>query len=117
MDNKVKSKVFLDPHFNADGYLAQTYSNNSGVPLTVSQGAVPARSASIQPISGKPLDKSIPVGGFTANRYKEVDPNLKRYGDASNLIDSRKNTTFKFYDDFTKRFDQSHLNTHLRRQY
>lgn len=119
----MKSKVFLDPHFNADLHLSQTGSNFNGGAAATSLNLNPhARSASTQAGgangAGKPLDQSIPLGGgYTANAYKAVDPHMSRYGEIGTLSDARKNTAFKSYNDFTKRFDQTHLNTKLRHPY
>ncbi len=110
----------MDPHFNADIYLSQTGSNFNGQPAAAS--STNGRSASTNPGNlgqqgARPLDKSIPVGGYTANAYKALDPHMRRYGEVDTLVNARKDTTFKSYDDFTKRFDQTHHNTKLRHPY
>lgn len=56
-------------------------------------------------------------GYHTANYSKVVDPHLKRYGEVDTLKEARKTGDFKFYDDFTKRFDQTQNKTGLRNPY
>ena len=95
IDNKVKSSLFLDPHFKAEPHLA-----------TVNE-QLQRESASLQPST---LQKSV----HTHDSYRMPNPHLSRYGEVKNLTDARTDTGFKFYDNFTKRFDQPHLNTKLR---
>lgn len=94
IDNKVKSKTFFEPHFNAEAHLSQLDQN-----IQTSQ-----RNSGFQ---GK---SSV----HTHDSYRPINPHLSRYGEVQTLKDAKRDTGFKFYDDFTKRFDQSHLNTKLR---
>lgn len=96
IDNKVKSSVYFEPHFQAEAYLShldQTKKSQLPGDQTLAQ------------------TKSLI---HTHDSYRPINPHLSRYGEVETLKDARKTTGFKFYDDFTKRFDQSHLNTKLR---
>lgn len=111
IDQKVKSKIFLDPHYDS-----KTQSVLSSAQL--------ARSHGHQGEAGKALDSrdtlsqtvsaGVPNAGQAQSEYLGGQTQIKRYGDVENLIDARKTTGFKFYNDFTKRFDQTHLNSQLR---
>lgn len=43
--------------------------------------------------------------------------NTKKLGDQGNLLESRRQGNFRSYDEFTKQFDKSELNTYLREPY
>ena len=111
IDQKVKSKIFLDPHYDSKTQ-------------TVLSSAQLARSHGHHGNTGKALDSSdtlsqtvsaaAPKAGQAQSEYLGGQTQTKRYGDVENLVEARKTTGFKFYNDFTKRFDQTHLNTQLR---
>lgn len=98
IDNKVKSQLYLDPHFNPENHLGQLDQTR--------------KTALMQSNPGADLTKTSLV--HTHDSYRPVNPYLSRYGEVETLKDAKKNTGFKYYDDFTKRFDQTHMNTKLR---
>jgi hypothetical protein len=67
------------------------------------------QSLAVDPKPKKIMHKSIFEEKFS-------DPQMLRYGDVQTLKENRRNGDFKFYDDFTKRFDQSQVKTKLRSQ-
>ena len=58
--------------------------------------------------NAKPVQAQSELGTTTTSA------GVKRYGEVDNLLEARRTTGFKFYNEFTKRFDQTHLNTQLR---
>lgn len=63
------------------------------------------------------ISNSQAMGYHTADYSRIVDRNMKRYGEVDTLKDARRTGDFKFYDDFTKRFDQTQNKTGLRDPY
>lgn len=149
IDNKIKSKVFLDPHFEPEGYMSQTQSSfhkpGSVASQTAAQTLQASKSATnwFRPGTGGAsagislapphrqgnLVNSVAIGSnqatsqaelngyHTSTRSKPFDPNIERYGEVDTLKHNRRTGDFKFYDDYTKRFDQTHNKTKLRDPY
>lgn len=67
--------------------------------------------------AGKGFGSSTQTQGLElAETYKlrQGNPEQARYGDLEALKNTRRQTDFKYYNDFTKRFDQEHNKTQLR---
>lgn len=110
IDQKVKSKLFLDPHYDpktqtvlTSAQLAQSHALQNQTTT-----GTDTLSQAINTTGG--LTK---LNGTTAES-EFIGPNIKRYGEVENLLEARRTTGFKSYNDFTKRFDQTHLNSQLR---
>lgn len=98
IDNKVKSNLYFDPHFDAEKHLSNLNESKKQSILTSNPNANFGKSSLVH----------------THDSYRQVDPHMSRYGEAETLKDARRDTGYKFYDNFTKRFDQTHLNSKLR---
>lgn len=98
IDNKVKSKVFLEPHFNAESHLSKLDQTHK------------SQLVNSQPLAASAAKSII----HTHDSYRPLNPHVSKYGEVQTLKDARRDTSFKFYEDFTKRFDQPHMNTKLR---
>lgn len=109
--NKVKSKLFLDPHFEAEPHLAQlaqtatsAFHTGPRASSTGPRAQQPALAASARP--------------YNASYAPPIDAaGVSRYGEVDSLRAARRSTGFKHYEDFTKRFDQSQVKTQLRAPY
>jgi hypothetical protein len=113
IDQKVKSKMFLDPHYDSKTQTVLSsaeLTKSHAIQNQVIQGQAPHDTLS-QTVSAA---SSIQAKPSQAQSEYLGAGNIKRYGEVDNLLEARKTTGFKFYNDFTKRFDQSHLNTQLR---
>lgn len=98
IDNKLKSQMYLDPHFNPETHLSQLDQSKKASFLQSNPGADLAKTSMIH----------------THDSYRPANPYMSRYGEIDTLKEAKRNTGFKFYDNFTKRFDQTHMNTKLR---
>ena len=109
--NKVKSKLFLDPHFDAEAHLSRQAGTASSAFHTA------ARSSST---AARQQQTALPasVRPYNASYAPQLDASaVARYGEVDALRDARRTTGFKHYEDFTKRFDQSQVKTQLRAPY
>lgn len=98
IDNQVKCQLYLDPHFDPEAHLSQLDQSKKASYLQSNPGVDLAKTSMVH----------------THDSYRPLNPHLSRYGEVETLKDARRTTGFKYYDDFTKRFDQSHMNTKLR---
>lgn len=143
MDNKVKSKVFLDSHFHPEVYLSQLDqslavgqadkdqpSNSTCCSKSTlrNQGEKSLLQTQVMPMANKGSNGTgigtvgskadFTSSGFVSGQQKDIDfDKVSRYGEVETLKENKKTTDYKFYDDFTKRFDQTHKGTKLREPY
>lgn len=110
--NKVKSKLFLDPHFDPEPHLAHLATSAASAFHTA------PRPASNPPSRTHPQTNLLASRAYNASFAPPIDAAaVSRYGEVAALRDARRTTGFKHYEDFTKRFDQSQVKTQLRAPY
>lgn len=67
--------------------------------------------------AGKGFGASTQTQGLSLSQpyqLRQGNPQQAKYGDEEALKQTRRQTDFRYYEDFTKRFDQEHNKTKLR---